>query len=320
MRTRAARTATLAGPNRLAIGAATAGLVLLASLGVSLLVVTGTSVVAPPLVPSPPLPTAAPLAQAPGVVVLPQVPGGSPSSVSPSTGSRGHRTSPTVASPVGISPVRRTDSTLLALFTPAPLRSVVVGQPVRPTLADAAPAPAGGQAPSALTRDQVQAQRRAARDGGDIAALLGVLGGYDSSQAGPVGAAPSAALLRSTGIPVAVPGTNEAGPAALTIGEAASDKGGRAHAHHRRRHANQRADQPGKRPGNRPGNRPGTRPGKQRADAPVEADQHGKAGHRAAAQQWANGQQRGHGQQLGDRRQREEHAKHVKHQQDGGDS
>jgi hypothetical protein len=53
------------------LGAATAGLVALASAGTALLVLTGTSSVAPTAAPAPPLPTSTPLTHAPGVVVLP---------------------------------------------------------------------------------------------------------------------------------------------------------------------------------------------------------------------------------------------------------
>ncbi|MDT7539633.1 MAG: hypothetical protein QOI82_3218 [Actinomycetota bacterium] len=71
MTTRPRRTTTLAGPNRIVLGAATAGLVALASAGTALLVLTGTSSVSPTAEPAPPLPTSTPLTHAPGVVVLP---------------------------------------------------------------------------------------------------------------------------------------------------------------------------------------------------------------------------------------------------------
>ncbi|MDT7573273.1 MAG: hypothetical protein QOE05_3447 [Actinomycetota bacterium] len=71
MTARPRRTTTLVGPNRIVLGAATAGLVALASAGTALLVLTGTSSVAPVAAPAPPLPTSTPLTRAPGVVVLP---------------------------------------------------------------------------------------------------------------------------------------------------------------------------------------------------------------------------------------------------------
>jgi hypothetical protein len=71
MTTRPRRTTTLVGPNRLVLGAATGGLVALASAGTALLVLTGTSSVAPIAAPAPPLPSTAPPSHAPGVVVLP---------------------------------------------------------------------------------------------------------------------------------------------------------------------------------------------------------------------------------------------------------
>lgn len=71
MTARARRTTTLVGPNRLALGAATGGLVALASAGTALLVLTGTSAVTPHVMSAPPLPMTAPLAHAPGVVVVP---------------------------------------------------------------------------------------------------------------------------------------------------------------------------------------------------------------------------------------------------------
>lgn len=71
MTARPRRTTTLAGPNRIVLGSATAGLVALASAGTALLVLTGTSAVAPTAAPAPPLPSTAPPARAPGVVVLP---------------------------------------------------------------------------------------------------------------------------------------------------------------------------------------------------------------------------------------------------------
>lgn len=71
MTARPQRTTTLAGPNRVIVGVATAGLVALASAGTALLVLTGTSAVAPSAAPVPPLPSTAPLTRAPGVVVLP---------------------------------------------------------------------------------------------------------------------------------------------------------------------------------------------------------------------------------------------------------
>jgi hypothetical protein len=77
MATRSRRTLTLVGPNRLVVGAATAGLVALASAGTALLVLTGTSSVAPFAEWAPPLPSSSPVTRAPGVVVLPsdQTPG-----------------------------------------------------------------------------------------------------------------------------------------------------------------------------------------------------------------------------------------------------
>lgn len=66
------RTTTLGGPNRLVLGAATAGLVALASAGTALLVLTGTSTVTPGAAPAP-LPSSSPLTRSPGVVVLPPV-------------------------------------------------------------------------------------------------------------------------------------------------------------------------------------------------------------------------------------------------------
>jgi hypothetical protein len=65
------RTTTLVGPNRLTLTAATAVLVALASAGTALLVLTGTSSVGPTVAIAPPLPTTAPLAKSPGVVVVP---------------------------------------------------------------------------------------------------------------------------------------------------------------------------------------------------------------------------------------------------------
>jgi hypothetical protein len=84
MTSRARRTTTLVGPNRLALAAATGGLVALASAGTALLVLTGTSAVGPTVAVAPPLPTTEPLAKVPGVVVVP-----SPASSVP--GSRPHR-------------------------------------------------------------------------------------------------------------------------------------------------------------------------------------------------------------------------------------
>ena len=74
MTSRPRRTTTLSGPNRIVVGAATAGLVALASAGTALVVLTGTSSVAPLAAPAPPLPTSTPLTRAPGVVVLPATP------------------------------------------------------------------------------------------------------------------------------------------------------------------------------------------------------------------------------------------------------
>src|SRR4051812_3823214 len=68
---RPGRTTTLVGPNRVVLGAAPAGLVALASAGTALLVLTGTSSVAPAAAPAPPLPSSTPHTRAPGVVVLP---------------------------------------------------------------------------------------------------------------------------------------------------------------------------------------------------------------------------------------------------------
>src|SRR4051812_49720099 len=68
---RPGRTPPLVGPTRVVLGAATAGLVALASAGTALLVLTGTSSVAPGAAPAPPLPSSTPHTRAPGVVVLP---------------------------------------------------------------------------------------------------------------------------------------------------------------------------------------------------------------------------------------------------------
>ncbi|MDX6198930.1 MAG: hypothetical protein QOJ79_2081 [Actinomycetota bacterium] len=131
MTSRPRRTTTLVGPNRLVVGAATAGLVALASAGTALLVLTGTSSVTPLAAPAPPLPSATPLNHAPGVVVLP------PGQIDRSTGhaARAARTGDrSVAVVVAPSP-----PPLALAFTDAPPPQLVAPVAQAPVLASVAP-------------------------------------------------------------------------------------------------------------------------------------------------------------------------------------
>lgn len=118
-------TTTLVGPNRIVLAAATGGLVALASAGTALLVLTGTSAVAPLAAPAPPLPSFAPPAHAPGVVVVPSAaaqPGSGPAQPRRTT----------------VSPVRRQPAPITQLLPVAvPFTAPAVDVPV-PV---AAPAP-----------------------------------------------------------------------------------------------------------------------------------------------------------------------------------
>jgi hypothetical protein len=106
------------------VGAATAGLVALASAGTALLVLTGTSSVDPVAAPAPPLPSSTPLTRSPGVVVLPSDDAGrlTGAGAPPSA----HR-SPVFRAPTATDVV----PTVLA-FTDVPAPAVVVPPPARP--------------------------------------------------------------------------------------------------------------------------------------------------------------------------------------------
>lgn len=82
---------TLATPRRFVLAGATGGLITLASAATALLVLTGTSAVAPTTVAVPPLPAPGPVAGDPGVVVLPTPVGARPgaSRVAPAPQHRG---------------------------------------------------------------------------------------------------------------------------------------------------------------------------------------------------------------------------------------
>lgn len=126
------RTATLAGPRRLALAAATGGLMALACVGTVVVVLSGTST-GPPLRP-PPLPGQGSLAPGPGVV-LPSSP--------PRSG--------TVRALPGPGPLA-----VPALLRPAPMQApaVAASPPVRhrPAAKPASRAPSERKARAALTR------------------------------------------------------------------------------------------------------------------------------------------------------------------------
>jgi hypothetical protein len=134
MTTRPRRTTTLVGPNRIVVGAATAGLVALASAGTALLVLTGTSAVAPTAAPAPPLPSSTPLTRAPGVVVL-------PADGKPARGTT-HRTQP---APAGRVVELRPASA--AVEPPAALAFTDVPEPVLPRVVPTPQPPALHRAP-----------------------------------------------------------------------------------------------------------------------------------------------------------------------------
>jgi hypothetical protein len=130
MTSRPRRTTTLSGPNRLVLGAATAGLVALASAGTALLVVTGTSAVAPIAAPAPPLPSSTPLTRAPGVVVLPSDDAGRAVARTPRpTGTA--RSTPAPAAPADVAPVALPfKDEVASLAKPAAVRPALRRAPV----------------------------------------------------------------------------------------------------------------------------------------------------------------------------------------------
>lgn len=153
MSTRTVRTTTLAGPNRLAIAVATGSLVALASGGTAVLVLSGTSSVAPQTALVPPLPSSQPLAGAPGVVVLPSAP------VAAGSASRRSGTRVSAVRPGGSRFV------LPALLAAPPALGVLPA--ALPFVADPAPvaaaAPAVAEPVLELTPKQLRAAEKAAR-------------------------------------------------------------------------------------------------------------------------------------------------------------
>jgi hypothetical protein len=140
MTARPRRTTTLVGPNRIVLGAATAGLVALASAGTALLVLTGTSSVAPVAAPAPPLPSSSPLTRAPGVVILPSDEAGR---LTGGTGREAHARKPALvfrAPAVAAAPVALAFTDVPAVAPPAvPARPRPVAAPPAPPAAPAAP-------------------------------------------------------------------------------------------------------------------------------------------------------------------------------------
>jgi hypothetical protein len=168
MTPRPRRTTTLAGPNRIVLGAATAGLVALASAGTALLVLTGTSSVAPTAAPAPPLPSSTPLTHAPGVVVLPSDDAGL------LTG--GGRPRAAHHAPVLRGPAFRVPAATDVV--PAALAFTDVPAPVAPPVAVPAPAPL-----PALQRAPVPAPAEDVRPGRHLAKGHAKRAEHDSEQA-----------------------------------------------------------------------------------------------------------------------------------------